>query len=41
MLSKIFNLASIFSQFELNTPYAIYYKLKMQQMKDPKATYIL
>jgi hypothetical protein len=22
--------------FELNTPYVIYYKLKMQQIKDPK-----
>jgi hypothetical protein len=46
MLSKIFNFAPNFSQFEgrlfeLGTPYVIYYKLKMQQIKDPKATYIL
>jgi hypothetical protein len=46
MLSKILNFASNFSQvegrlFELNTTYVIYYKLKMQQIKDPKATYIL
>jgi hypothetical protein len=46
MLSKIFDFASKFSQFEgrlfeLNTHYVIYYKLKMQQIKDTKANYLL